>query len=186
MIKKAISFLVIVGVLIFIFLIANIDEINRKFIYPLEYTSSVEKFSAVNNIDKYLVYSIIKTESGFDENAVSSVGARGLMQIMEDAFDWVKMRMDDDREITYDDMFTAEYNIEYGVHLYSLLYEEYGSNETALVAYFCGRGQVNKWLLEEEYSSDGVTFDKIPTRASNHYVDKVLTAYENYINLYEN
>ena len=44
-------------------------------------------------------------ESGFNKDAVSSVGARGLMQLMEDAYDWIKYRLDDQRDNTYDDMF---------------------------------------------------------------------------------
>ncbi|WP_418416973.1 transglycosylase SLT domain-containing protein, partial [Alistipes ihumii] len=39
------------------------------------------------------LFSVIKVESGFNKDAVSSVGARGLMQLMEDAYDWIKYRL---------------------------------------------------------------------------------------------
>ena len=39
------------------------------------------------------VYAIIKTESGFKPNALSAVGARGLMQITEETFDWIKTKI---------------------------------------------------------------------------------------------
>ena len=54
-----------------------------KKIYPLKYSEYVEKYSEEYNIDKYLVYAIIKAESNFKENAKSTSNAVGLMQIME-------------------------------------------------------------------------------------------------------
>ena len=109
---------------------------------------------------------------------------RSLMQLMEDAFDWVKFRMEDDRSVTYDDMYDPGYNIEYGSFLLKLLYEEYGDERTALAAYHSGRGSVNGWLEDKNYSSDGKTLDKIPSDTTEHYVKKVMTAYEGYTNLY--
>lgn len=182
--KLAAVFLVLLisaGVIIGI----NADALCRKYIYPLEYQPYVEKYSAEYGVDKYLVYAVIKTESGFRPEAESDVGARGLMQLMEDAFDWVQYRMNDESGITYDDMFIAEHNIRCGTYLLSLLYSEYNDEETALAAYFSGRGQVNAWLADKEYSSDGKTLDKIPSASSNHYVHKVMTAYRSYTNLYE-
>ena len=64
--------------------------------HPLKYQTYVEKYAAQNGLDKYLVYAVIKTESGFKTDAVSNVGARGLMQIMEETFDWIKYKRDDD------------------------------------------------------------------------------------------
>ncbi len=184
--KKSKAIIILLLIFAIVFAVLNADEISKKLFYPIKYAEYVEKYSAENNIDKYLVYAIIKTESGFDENAVSSVGARGLMQIMNDAFEWVKFRMKDESEISYEDMFSAQYNIQYGSYLYSLLHEEYGDVETALVAYFSGRGQVNEWLKNSEYSENGKTLSVIPTKASAHYVYKVMKAFESYQNLYEN
>lgn len=164
----------------------NADQISRKYIYPTDYSGFVEQAAAETGIDRYLIYAVIKTESGFDEKAESSVGARGLMQLMEDAFDWVKFRMGDERDVSYDDMYDPRYNIEYGSYLIKLLYEEYGDVETALAAYHSGRGSVNEWLNDPKYSSDGKTLDEIPSRTAKHYVNKVMTAYEGYTNLYGN
>ncbi|MCM1330650.1 MAG: lytic transglycosylase domain-containing protein [Ruminococcus sp.] len=164
--------------------VCNIESISKKYIYPIEYSGYVEKAAAETGLDKYLIYAVIKTESGFDEKAVSDVGARGLMQLMEDAFDWVKFRMGDEREVEYGDMYDPEYNIEYGSYLIKLLYDEYGDIETAIAAYHSGRGSVNEWLENPEYSSDGKTLDDMPSSTAKHYVHKVMTAYEGYTNLY--
>ena len=47
---------------------------------------------------------------------------------LEDAFEWVKFRMKDERDISYEDMYTPESNVEYGSYLIKLLYEEYGDD----------------------------------------------------------
>ena len=186
MLKKLSSILLILIIGCFIWLAFNIDTISRKYIYPLEYSSYVETAASETGLDKYLIYAVIKTESGFNNQAESGVGARGLMQLMEDAFDWVKFRMGDERDIDYDDMYDPQYNIEYGSFLIKLLYEEYGDEKTALAAYHSGRGSVNEWLKDKKYSSDGKTLDNITSSVTEHYVNKVMTAYEGYTNLYEN
>lgn len=186
--KKLGSFLLILFLGAVVVGICNIENICKKYVYPMDYhhySSLVDQFSSSTGIDRYLIYAVIKTESNFDPEATSDVGARGLMQIMEDAFEWVKFRMNDDSDISYDDMYVPYNNIKYGSYLLKLLYEEYGDVETAVAAYHSGRGSVNEWLKNEEYSSDGKTLDKIPSETTAHYVSKVMKAYDAYKNLYE-
>lgn len=179
--KSLLPFLLTVAILGCIF---RLPDISRKFVYPEEYQMFVERFSSKYGVDKNLIFAVIKTESNFDPNARSDVGARGLMQLMEDTYEWVGYRMEDDRELTYDNMYDPEYNIEYGTYLLRLLYDEYGDNATVLAAYHTGRGNVNKWLTDKNLSSDGCTLDSIPSAATEHYVSKVMKAYDAYNNLY--
>lgn len=151
--------------------------------YPIKYQSYVEKYAAENHLNKYFVYAVIKTESGFDPWAESNVGARGLMQIMEDTFDWIKFRSDDDETVYYD-MYDAETNIRYGCMLLGYLMDEFGNIETAAAAYHAGRGNVNEWLTDKRYSSDGVHLDNIPISDTAHYVDKITRAMDKYVTLY--
>ena len=67
--------LIVLGVALFI----GKNDIY-KYLYPknLDY---VEFYSKEYNLDENLVYSIIKAESKFKEDAVSRKGAKGLMQI---------------------------------------------------------------------------------------------------------
>lgn len=153
--------------------------------HPLKYTDAIEYYAAENNIDKYLAYAVIKTESGFNASAVSNVGARGLMQIMEETFDWIKYKLDDDTT-TYDDMFNPEINIRYGCYLLGYLYEEFGNIEAAMAAYHAGRGKVNEWLSDSRYSTDGIHLVDIPISDTAHYVNKIKKAMDTYIKLYDN
>ena len=153
--------------------------------HPLKYQTYVEKYAAQNGLDKYLVYAVIKTESGFKTDAVSNVGARGLMQIMEETFDWIKYKRDDDGAV-YFDMYNAQKNIDYGCWLLGYLYEEFGTIEATAAAYHAGRGTVNQWLSDARYSPDGVHLEVIPTPDTAHYVDKIKNALQTYKKLYDN
>ena len=162
----------------------KLPELSKDCVYPRKYADLVEKYSKEYGVDENLVFAVIKTESNFDPSAESEVGARGLMQLMEDAYDWVGYRMGDGRELDYDSMYVPEYNIQYGTYLLMLLYNEYGDEETALAAYHSGRGNVNKWLEDSSLSSDGQVLDDIPSSVTKHYVKKVMQAYDAYNNLY--
>lgn len=155
----------------------------ERYTHPIKYEDLVGEYSRENGLDKFLVYAVIKTESGFDPNAVSNVGARGLMQIMEDTFDWVKYRMGDE-DTRYLEMYVPETNIRYGCWLLGYLYNEFGNVETAMAAYHAGRGQVNEWLADPSISADGVHLDEIPISDTAHYVRKIVRAMETYERLY--
>lgn len=153
--------------------------------YPMEYKGYVEKYSKEYNVDKYLVYAVIKTESGFQADALSNVGARGLMQIMEDTFDWIKFRMGD-TETAYFDMYDPEINIKYGCWFLGYLTEEFGNIEAVAAAYHAGRGKVNDWLADAKYSKDGIHLDEIPSSDTAHYVSKIINARDTYVKIYDN
>ncbi len=151
--------------------------------HPIKYESYVERYSREYGVDKYLVYAVIKTESGYRPDAVSNVGARGLMQIMETTFDWIKFKTGDDESVYYD-MFDPETNIKYGCWLLSYLCREFGNLDAVAAAYHAGRGQVNEWLSDSNYSADGVHLDVIPIDDTAYYVSKITKAYNTYLRLY--
>ena len=72
MAKKLIICLVaitIIFVLLFVFFkIIRIQDKILKNIYPIKYSEYVEKYSKDENIDKYMIYAIIKAESNFNPN----------------------------------------------------------------------------------------------------------------------
>ena len=182
--KKICVFLAFAVTAVFICGAAAFTPQIQKFFYPVKYREYVEKYAAMNGLDKYFVYAVIKTESDFDPDAESDVGAKGLMQLMEDSYDWVKYRMGTDDMSAYSDICDPELNIKYGTFLLRLLYEEYDSMETAAAAYHTGRGNVNKWLSDSRYSSDGKTLCDMPSSVTRHYVRKVMKAYDKYNSLY--
>lgn len=156
----------------------------QRYTHPIKYEDLVEKYSRENGLDEFLVYAVIKTESGFDPNAESGVGARGLMQIMSDTFEWVKFRLGDE-DTRFLEMYDPGTNIRYGCWLLGYLYKEFGNVETTMAAYHAGRGQVNQWLEDKDISADGVHLDVIPISDTAHYVRKITRAMDTYKALYK-
>lgn len=154
-----------------------------KSLYPLKHTEFVEVYSKENNLSDDFVFAVIKCESDFDNEAVSSVGAKGLMQIMPDTFDWIKGKLKDGS--SYDEIFDPELNIRYGCYLYGYLTEKYESEELAVAAYHAGMGNVDKWLKDERYSADGESLHDIPFPTTKKYVTKVIETKKIYEKLYQ-
>ncbi len=178
------SFIIFVLVCIIIFFGVRVGlDTVMTYLYPHKYSEYVEKYAQQYNIDDVFLYSVIRTESGFDPDSVSSANAIGLTQITEETFDWLIMKTGDD--YVFDDLYTPEISIKYGAFLLSILQKEYGVNETVAAAYHAGMGNVSSWLSNSEYSDDGVHLTNIPIPETAHYVDKVMSAMDKYYNLYK-
>lgn len=169
-----------------LFLLAAVCFFASRFVaktlYPLRYGKFVETYTEEYGLSKSFVFSVIKCESNFDKGAVSKVGARGLMQIMPETFSWLQSKT---KETLDDDMlFDEETNIRYGCLLYKVLINEYKNEETAVAAYHAGMGNVEKWLCDEKYSSDGKTLSDIPFPSTKAYVERVMKTEKIYNKLY--
>lgn len=154
----------------------------QKALYPQKYSDIVQTYSRRYGVDAALLYAVIRTESSFDPEASSDVGARGLMQIMPDTLDWLCYRMGE--ETSFESLSDPETSIRYGAFFLHLLLEEFGSENAALAAYHAGRGSVSRWLQDKAYSADGKTLDTIPYPDTAHYVSKVENAKAVYEKLY--
>lgn len=152
-----------------------------KLLYPKKYSTYVEKYSKEYNLNENLVYSIIKVESKFDQDALSRRGAKGLMQIADITRDWAI----DELELSEDiDIYDPETNIRIGCWYLNTLYKDFGDTDLVIAAYNGGSGNVNKWLLDEQYSDDGKNLHTIPFSETNKYLTKVKKNYEQYNKLY--
>lgn len=174
----------IVGVLgLCIWMIHPVRRVE-EYLYPRKYQDLVEKYSTEYNLPQTLLYAILHTESSFNPQAVSSVGARGLMQLTESTFEWVRSRLKEEDQTTFDDMFDPETNVRYGGYLLFYLFSRFGEEDVVLSAYHAGMGAVSNWLENPSYSSDGTTLDTIPYDDTRWYVHKISNTQEKYKKLY--
>ena len=169
-------FLLILGILYFSILSV------LKTLYPLKYEDYVEVYAKENNLSPAFVYAVIDCESGFDNEAVSYVGATGLMQIMPDTFTWIKSKTGYTED--YSQATNPETSIKFGCYLYSYLLQKYSRVQEALAAYHAGTGNVAKWLKDDRYSADGETLHTIPFPTTSKYVKKVIATENIYEKLY--
>ncbi len=175
--------LILISALLLFAAFAVTGKSIMKIIYPLKYTEYVEKYSADFGIDKNLLYAVIKTESSFNPEAVSSADAVGLTQITPETFEWLKTKLgEEDESLSLTD---PETSIKYGAFFLGYLLDEFENTDTALAAYHAGRGRVNDWLEDEKISPDGKNLAEIPVKETAHYVRKVNKALNIYNNLYQ-
>ncbi|MCL2843697.1 MAG: lytic transglycosylase domain-containing protein [Oscillospiraceae bacterium] len=140
-------------------------------IYVLRYEALIERYSTENDLDPFLVMGLIQAESSFQSDAVSPVGAAGLMQIMPSTAEWLAELMG----ISYrqEDLFNPAYNIRMGTFYLRRLINYFGHVDTALASYNAGMGNVRSWLGQSQYSHDGETLHTIPFSETRAYVPRV-------------
>lgn len=156
-----------------------------RLLYPRRYSGQVELWAQAYKLDPLLVYAFIRTESGFDTHAASEAGARGLMQMTEETFDWLRGKIAPGETLAFADLDDPAVSIRFGCCYLSLCLERYGGDtDTAAAAYHSGWGTVDKLLQQKEHSADGMTLEGFPYSQMNHYVKKIRASYAAYKRLY--
>lgn len=133
------------------------------------YDDLIKQSAARYGVDPALVKGVIQSESSFRPYAVSSAGAKGLMQLMDDTA----------RSLGVTNSFDPAQNIDGGTRYLSFLLRKYGGNEAvALAAYNAGPGRVDKTGLGAGADlATGMAELPLETQA---YVRKVLQARESW------
>jgi soluble lytic murein transglycosylase-like protein len=97
------------------------------------YDSIIEKYASDYRLDPSLIKSIIATESGFNPKAISSKGARGLMQLMPATAE----------RLGVSNSFDPEQNIQGGVKHFRSLMDSFKEDVSlSLAAYNAGENRV--------------------------------------------
>ena len=140
-------------------------ELSADSGYTSSYDDLIAAASSRYGIDPSLVKSVIQAESSFRPDAVSSAGAKGLMQLMDGTA----------RGLGVTDSFDPAQNIDAGTRYLSYLLRKYDGNAaTALAAYNAGPGTVDRLGLR---SNEDVSarLAELPSETQS-YIRKVLQA----------
>ena len=152
--------------------------------YPMTYAPEIRAAATEFSLDPAYVASVVLAESSFDAEAVSSVGAIGLMQIMPDTGEWIAGKLEDE-PFDVQRLYQPEVNLRYGCWYLRFLLDRYdGDMYTASTAYHQGQGRVDQWLEDPEYSEDGRTLTAISSAVTDTYVNRIMESYANYQELY--
>jgi soluble lytic murein transglycosylase-like protein len=124
------------------------------------YRPLVEQTARKYGLDPALLFSVIESESGFNPRAVSSAGAKGLMQLMDGTA----------RGYGVVDPYSPQQNVDAGARFLRDLLKRYdGSTSLALAAYNAGPGAVDRY--------GGVP----PYQETQTYVARVQAATKRYV-----
>lgn len=134
--------------------------------YPIKYRALVFEYSKSYNLEPSLVMAVIKNESHFKKDAVSSVGAVGLMQVMPNTASEVANKL----AMTEYDLKTPNDNIKIGCWYLSYLMKLFDDEILALCAYNAG---YNKVILWQNNGFDGQV-ESVPIGQTRVYVKRIL------------
>ncbi len=145
----------------------------------MRYLFPVKKLVNPGTPETALVLGVIRQESAFDPEAVSSAGARGLMQLMPATAKSVakKMGLNYTKEKLTSD---SNFNISLGrAYLAELLANQGGSYVLAIASYTAGPRRVSEWTARfRDPRRQGVDVidwvELIPISETRNYVQRVL------------
>ena len=165
---------------------AGIPRTFWELAYPGGYLPTINEFSNEKKTDPHLVAAVIREESTYNPNAVSSAGALGLMQVMPQTGLRVATRLGLE-EFTKERLLDSCYNIRLGTWYLGHLAEKFNNNLIHLIAaYNAGPEVVSKWVQQFGAGDTDEFIETIPYTETRQYVKKVLRSYREYKRIYGN
>jgi len=149
-------------------------------LFPKAWWDTIKTESAKNNLDPYLVASLIRQESEFNPSVVSYANAYGLMQLLPSTGKQMAKEEGIKNFETFQ-LLDPEMNIRLGCrYLRQMLDKLGGVPEYALAAYNAGDYRVMDWEAAGPYSGIDEFVESIPFTQTREYVQAILRNEETY------
>ena len=129
--------------------------------------------------ERSLLLALMRQESGFNPYAVSSAGARGVMQLLPSTAYYITK----DRQLkkNKNKLFDVTYNMEAGQRYVNyLMAKEFidGNLFFMMAAYNAGPGNLMKWKKKMRYLNDPLLFiELLPAAQTRIYIERVMANY---------
>jgi soluble lytic murein transglycosylase len=142
-------------------------------LYPQPFDREVRAASELSKLPRELIYSVMRQESLYRTDATSSVGARGLMQMMPDtarrtARAWKQPKPGEDA------LFDPSVAIVLGAAQLRTVLDRFGGQTVvALAAYNAGPNAASRWIPAQPVEAD-VWIENIPYNETRTYVQRIL------------
>lgn len=157
----------------------SLHDFNLR--YPAPHRDLMQAYAHEHELDEAWVYGLIRQESRFVQQARSSVGASGLMQLMPATAKWIanRMGMKHFRQSLVNQIDT---NISFGTYyLKYVLDTNDGQPVLATASYNAGPSRARRW--KDEKALEGAIYaESIPFTETRGYVQKVMSNASYYAN----
>jgi soluble lytic murein transglycosylase len=151
-----------------------------RILFPEPYWDTIKAESVKNNLDPYLVASLIRQESEFNPSAVSYANAWGLMQLLPSVGKAMAREEGIGRFQTFQ-LLDPETNIRLGTRYLRQMLDRFGGvQEYALAAYNAGDSRVADWEAAGPYQGMDEFVESIPFTQTREYVEAILRNVETY------
>jgi soluble lytic murein transglycosylase len=165
----------------------DIPELPRPYweaLFPKAYWTDLKRFSTQNDLDPYLVASLVRQESEFNPNAISHANAVGLMQLLPGTGKKVAKDLKI-HHFTPSQLYTPTMNLQLGTKYFKSMVDRFGSFEYALAAYNAGADRVEDWKSQGKYRDTAEFVESIPFTETREYVQAIVRNTNVYKQLYE-
>uniref|UniRef100_E6QI16 Putative Lytic transglycosylase, catalytic n=1 Tax=mine drainage metagenome TaxID=410659 RepID=E6QI16_9ZZZZ len=160
--------------------IASIPLAYWRILFPEPYWETIRSEAARNNLDPYLVASLIRQESEFNSSAISHANAFGLMQLLPSVGRQMA-REEGLGSIAPRQLLDPILNIRLGTRYLRLVMDHFGGvPEYALAAYNAGENRVADWQAAGPYTGLDEFVESIPFTETRGYVEAILRNEEMY------
>jgi len=162
---------------------------DLELLYPRPYKELTEKYAADHNLSPPLMFGLIRTESAFENTAVSRAGAAGLTQIMPKTAQEMAGRIrraggpdffDENKNI---DLNNPELNIHIGSFYLNILKGRFDDMLISLMAYNAGVNRVRRLRAANKMPSD-LFLETVSIYETRNYGRRVISAAAVYEELY--
>jgi soluble lytic murein transglycosylase len=152
--------------------------------FPQAYRDSMERYAKQFGVPEALVWGIMRAESQFNFEAISPVGARGLMQIMPYTADQLTRLLGEPR-LSEKDLLNPDVNIRLGARYLSRLQKKFQEQIPFVAAgYNAGPHRVYSWLNTFGTLDMDEFIEHVPFVETRNYIKKVVRNYAVYNQLY--
>jgi soluble lytic murein transglycosylase len=155
-----------------------------EIMFPMIAWNTIKQEAKRFGVDPYIAAGLIRQESVFNPNAISRVGARGLMQVMPATGQQIS-RKQGIGAISAADLYNPTLNIKLGMSYLAQMLGQFGRIEYAAAAYNAGPGRARTWLAERGGMDIEEWVESIPFTETRGYVQGVLRYAANYRRLYK-
>ncbi len=155
-----------------------------KLAYPLYYIDEINIAAQKLKLDPYLITSLIREESYFNEHAKSSSNAIGLMQLIPSTANYITSKLSMDIN-SLADLENPRVNLYIGCNYLKYLKDKFNNDLYVIAAYNGGEGMVQKWINTFKTDDLDEFIENIPYDETKHYVKKVFRSYHMYKKIYE-
>jgi soluble lytic murein transglycosylase-like protein len=132
-----------------------------------------------HGLSPQLTLSVIRTESAFDSEAISSSNARGLMQILPSTARRLAA-IEGDPEPREEDLFDRDLNVRYGTAYLGELARVFGNVPLALASYNGGPFNIKAYMEAVPGRPLDLFIETLPFSESSNYVKRVIESQARY------
>jgi soluble lytic murein transglycosylase len=167
---------------------AEVRGLPRDFwtmLYPQVFWPEIRQLAQARDLNPYLILSIIRQESAFNPAAISSSGARGLMQLMPATAQELLHKLKLPQEAT-SQLHDPQLSMTLGTHYFAGLMQRYQGNVTlALAGYNAGPTRAARWREQWPGVPTDEFVERIPLDETRNYVKLILRNLMVYERLYK-